>query len=33
MSIRPKTVHVRTYMRFRFGRHEQVRHHWRSWPR
>lgn len=28
-----KTVHVRTYNRFRFGKWEQVSHHWRSWPR
>jgi len=33
MSIpKPKTVHVRTYTRRRFGRDETVRHHWRSWP-
>jgi len=28
-----KQVHVRAYTRFRFGRHEFVTAHWRSWPR
>lgn len=29
---KPKTVHVRAYSRFRFGRNENVCQHWRSWP-
>lgn len=28
----PKTVHVRPYVRFRFGKHEHVCEHWRSYP-
>lgn len=27
-----KTVFVRAYLRRRFGRDENVRQHWRSWP-
>lgn len=27
-----KTVYVRSYLRFRFGRWEQVRNHFRGWP-
>ena len=30
---REKQVHVRAYTRLRFGRHEFVRSHWRSWPK
>lgn len=30
--FKPKTVYVRAYSRFRFGRNENVRQHWRSWP-
>jgi len=30
--MREKAVHVRAYRRVRFGRPEQVREHWRSWP-
>lgn len=28
-----KTVHVRAYVRRRFGRLERVCAHWRSWPK
>ena len=28
-----KSVYVRRYSRHRFGRTEQVRQHWRSYPR
>lgn len=31
-SSKPKTVHVRAYVRFRFNRNEHVIQHWRSWP-
>lgn len=27
-----KAVFVRAYKRWRFGREENVREHWRSWP-
>ncbi|TCT20800.1 hypothetical protein EDC35_105244 [Thiobaca trueperi] len=27
-----KPVHVSTYVRYRFGRWESVREHWRSYP-
>lgn len=29
---KPKSVHVNAYIRFRFGRMEQVCQHWRSVP-
>lgn len=29
---RPKTVYVREYTRFRFGKFESVCQHWRSHP-
>lgn len=32
MFSKPKTVFVRAYRRFRFGRTEDVRQHWRSHP-
>lgn len=32
MHSKPKTVFVRAYDRFRFGRTEHVRQHWRSNP-
>lgn len=32
MFSKPKTVFVRAYQRFRFGRTESVRQHWRSNP-
>ena len=28
-----KLVHVRAYVRFRFGKYEHVREHYRSFPR
>lgn len=31
-AMPPKTVHVRSYERMRFGRKEHVREHYRSWP-
>lgn len=30
--VHTKDVFVTTYPRFRFGKWEQVRHHWRSSP-
>lgn len=30
--LRRKSVHVRAYVRFRFGRIENVCQHWRSHP-
>jgi hypothetical protein len=30
--LKPKTVFVRPYVRFRLGRIEGVRQHWRSFP-
>lgn len=30
---RPKVVHVCHYVRYRLGRYEHVREHWRSLPR
>jgi len=30
--MRPKTVHVSPYMRYRYGRWEHVGEHWRSMP-
>lgn len=32
MHTKPKSVFVRDYVRFRFGRIENVTHHWRSFP-
>lgn len=32
-TTRAKDVYVRRYNRRRFGRVEQVRQHWRSYPR
>ncbi len=32
LASNPKSVFVRQYTRFRFGRTEQVRQHWRSCP-
>lgn len=32
MFSKPKTVFVRAYNRWRFGRTENVRQHWRSNP-
>ena len=31
-SRKEKSVYVRAYTRFRFGKHESVCQHWRSWP-
>lgn len=31
-SFKVKGVHVRAYVRFRFGRLEDVCQHWRSYP-
>jgi len=31
-SMGGKTVHVRTYLRCRFGKWENVRYHWRKPP-
>ena len=31
-EVRLKNVHVRAYVRLRFGRIEDVCEHWRSWP-
>ncbi len=33
LTSRSKSVYVRRYNRRRFGRVEQVRQHWRSYPR
>lgn len=30
--LKPKSVHVRAYLRSRFGRRETVSQHWRSCP-
>lgn len=30
--LRSMGVHVRSYFRFRFGKWETVREHWRSYP-
>ena len=32
MSLRSKCTHVRAYVRWRFGKLEQVCSHWRSGP-
>ena len=32
MASQVKGVHVRAYVRRRFGRDETVCSHWRSWP-
>ena len=31
-GYKPKNVFVRMYLRFRFGKLERVRQHWRSHP-
>ena len=33
LEQRTKVVHVRDYVRVRFGRQEHVREHWRRLPR
>jgi hypothetical protein len=33
LDPRPKVVHVRDYLRTRFGHQENVRQHWRRLPR